>query len=87
MPEISRFHGIAIAMYFNDHPPPHFHARYGGLEVVVLIGDGKVIGRFPPRQVELVLRWYNLHREELSKDWERARRHEPLLPIEPLVLP
>ena len=51
MPEISRFFGIIIAMYYREHAPPHFHARYGGHEVTVRIRDGLVTGKFPPRPV------------------------------------
>jgi len=49
MPEISRFLSIVIAMYYNDHVPPHFHARYGTFEITVRIADGVVEGKFPRR--------------------------------------
>jgi len=50
LPEISRFLGIIIAMYYNDHAPPHFHARYGDFEAVIAIDTGEVVeGRLPPR--------------------------------------
>lgn len=84
MPEISRFHGVVIAMYYNDHSPPHFHARYGGDEVRIRIEDGLVEGRFPRRALGLVLEWYALHRLELFRDWELARERMPLKPIDPL---
>ncbi len=50
MPEISRFLGIIIAMYYNDHEPAHFHARYGDYETVIAIDTGEVVeGRLPAR--------------------------------------
>ena len=55
MPEISRFLGIVIAMYYNDHAPPHFHARYGDYEAVIAVATGEVIdGSLPPRVLGLV---------------------------------
>ena len=84
MPEISRFLGIVIAMFYSDHAPPHFHARYGEHEITVRIEDGAVDGRFPRRALALLLEWYALHREELRDNWERARGRKPLQKIEPL---
>ena len=86
MPEISRFYGIIIRMYFNDHNPPHFHAVYGGSEAVVDINTLAVIaGRLPPRAMGLVVEWASLHRDELLADWQRARDSEPLERIDPLA--
>lgn len=84
MPELARFLGIVIAMYYNDHAPPHFHARYGAYEVTVRIGDGVVEGRFPRRALSLVLEWYSLHQAELLEDWNLARERRPLRRIDPL---
>ncbi|MEQ8765466.1 MAG: DUF4160 domain-containing protein [Planctomycetota bacterium] len=84
MPEISRFLGIVIAMYYNDHAPPHFHARYGAFEITVSIADGVVEGRFPRRALNLVLEWYSLHQAELLEDWDLARERKPLHRIDPL---
>ncbi|MFN9637512.1 MAG: DUF4160 domain-containing protein, partial [Synechococcaceae cyanobacterium] len=84
MPVISRFLGIAIAILYRDHEPPHFHAIYGDYEITVTIADGVVTGQFPRRALSHVLEWYQQHREELTLDWERARRYEPLSPIAPL---
>ncbi len=84
MPEISRFLGIVIAIYYRDHGPAHFHAKYGEYEVTVEIADGVVTGKFPKRALRHVLEWYELHRSELESNWERARKSEPLEPIEPL---
>ncbi len=85
MPEISRFLGIVIAMYYNDHGPPHFHARYGEHEAAIAIASGEVIdGRLPPRALGLVQEWRERHREELIEDWRLARERRALNRIEPL---
>ncbi len=58
MPEISRFLGIIIAMYYNDHAPPHFHAKYGEREMKVNVKTGEIIeGSLPTRATRLVLEW------------------------------
>jgi hypothetical protein len=84
MPEISRFLGIVIRMYYRDHPPPHFHAEYGEHEITVEIESGVVNGRFPRRALTAVLEWYELHRDELLDNWQLARRKQALHRIEPL---
>jgi Domain of unknown function (DUF4160) len=84
VPELCRFLGIVIAMYYRDHVPPHFHADYGEYGITVTILDGVVEGQFPRRALRHVLEWYELHREELQENWERARRREPLVRIDPL---
>ena len=86
MPEISRFLGIVIAMYFKDHGLPHFHAKYGSQRATLSINDLRLIeGKLPPRVVLLVLEWAFQHREELLENWERGERREGLHKIEPLV--
>lgn len=85
MPEIARFFGIVITMYFNDHPPPHFHARYGGQKAIVEIDSLSVLaGRLPPRAQGLVIEWGVRHRRELRENWERVQRSEAPHPIAPL---
>jgi hypothetical protein len=84
VPEISRFLGIVVRMYYREHEPPQFHAFYGEYEIVVQIGNGVVDGRFPTRALRHVLEWLELHREELLEDWALAAAHEPLRPIAPL---
>jgi len=84
MPVISRFLGIVIAMYWNDHSPPHFHARYAGREIKVFLSDGSVEGDFPKRALRLVLEWYSLHKDELSMNWQLCERKENPRPVEPL---
>ena len=84
MPVISRFLGIAIAILYRDHDPPHFHAIYGEYKITVGIKDGVVTGRFPRRALAHVLEWAALHRDELLANWDRARAKEPLASIAPL---
>ena len=84
MPVISRFFGIAIYIYWRDHAPPHFHARYQDGEVTVEIETGAVTGRMPRRALGLIEEWRELRKEELLEDWRRAVSKEPLNPIEPL---
>lgn len=84
MPEISRFAGIVIRMYYRDHSPPHFHAEHGEHEMTVEIDTGIVEGRFPRRALASVLEWYTLHQEELVENWRLAREERPLNNIPPL---
>ena len=87
MPRISFFLGITIAMFWDEgiHHVPHFHAEYGGRDASIAI-DGEVLdGSLPARQLRLVREWAQLHHDELLANWERARRLEPLDPIEPLT--
>ena len=85
MPEICRFYGIVIRMYFDDHPPPHFHAAYGGEEAIIGIDSPAVLnGHLPRRARDLVAEWASLHREELKEAWERASRLETPGRIAPL---
>ena len=84
MPELSRFLGIVIAMYYRDHNPAHFHAIYGEAEITVEVATGKVNGDFPPRALAHVLEWKDLHRDELLEAWSLARSKHPLPHIQPL---
>ena len=85
MPEISRFLGIVIAMYYNDHAPAHFHAQYGSHAVRVEIASCTVLsGSIPPRALRLVLEWLDLHRDQLAADWRLAGQRRPLNRIDPL---
>jgi phosphomannomutase len=85
MPEISRFYGIVIAMFYSEHNPPHFHARYGKHKVAIRIADLSVLeGGLPPRALGLVVEWASRHRDALLEDWQRARTEQALNRIEPL---
>jgi hypothetical protein len=84
VPEVSRFFGIVIAMYHDEHPPPHFHARYAGKEIQVGIADGRVMGKLPPRALGLVLEWWSLHQSELAANWQLAVEGREPMRIKPL---
>jgi len=85
MPEISRFFGIVIRMFFDDHNPPHFHAFYGDHATLIDINTLSVFaGHLPPRALGLVIEWATLHERELLDDWARASAHKPPLEIAPL---
>jgi hypothetical protein len=84
VPEISRFLGIVIAMFYREHAPAHFHAIYGDYQITVGIETGEVEGKFPKRALRLVLEWLDLHREELLEDWLLAEQRKPLKGIKPL---
>ncbi len=86
MPEICRFLGIIIIMYYVDHEPAHFHAKYSGQVGIFSISDLSLIeGNLPKRVISLVLEWAFEHRAELIEDWELARAKKPLNKIQPLV--
>jgi hypothetical protein len=85
MPSISRFFGLVIYMYFNDHSPPHFHAEYGEWEAVYVIDTLDVLrGELPRRAHIMVIEWALANREELRADWAKASRQLPLDQIRPL---
>jgi hypothetical protein len=84
MPIISRFLGIVIVMYWSDHAPPHFHAKYAEYEMTVDIFTGVVEGKFPKRALRHVLEWYELHKDELIKNWHLCQNEKSPKPIEPL---
>ena len=85
MPEISRFFGIIIAMFYDDHAPPHFHVRYGEQKAIIAIDTLTILqGRLAPRTHGLVMEWAALHKEELLEDWALAEHQAPLKKIRPL---
>jgi len=85
VPEICRFYGIVIKIFFDDHNPPHFHAEYGSAEVLLDINSLAIVGgELPPRALGLVAEWATLHQEELRACWVRAKNLESPGKIEPL---
>jgi len=85
MPEVSRFYGIIIAFYYNEHNPPHFHAKYGEFLAEIDIMSLQILkGELPKHAKTLVLEWADEHNEELMQDWELARQKAELKQIEPL---
>jgi len=85
MPTISAFFGIVITMYWREHEPAHFHARYGEFEAIVGIETLEVLrGSLPRRALALVLEWATVHRGELAEDWRLCRANQMPRPIQPL---
>jgi hypothetical protein len=86
MPEISRFLGIIIYMYFNDHDPPHFHAKYNEYRGKITINELQLIeGKLPKRVMALLLEWANNHRTELLENWETLKKDGKYKKVKPLV--
>ena len=78
MPEISRFYGIIIYMYYYDHMPPHLHAKYNEDEALFSIESGEIMtGNLPKKQLRLVQAWIELHREELFENFELLTQENP----------
>lgn len=84
MPELCRFLGIVIGMFYREHGVPHFHAVYAEYEVSVEVETGTIHGHFPPRALKLVVEWMNLHKAELLENWQLAKLGQPLKRISPL---
>ena len=86
MPKVSKFYAIGIYFYFDDHPPPHFHAYYGEYQALIAIESLEVIeGYLPGRAMSLVVEWAIARREELRRAWQQASQPAPIAPIEPLA--
>jgi hypothetical protein len=85
VPEICRFLGIWIYMYWQDHGPPHFHAKYGAFRAKVRIAPVTLMaGRLPPRALALIVEWASRYEAELLANWARCERKEPPVRIPPL---
>ncbi len=84
MPEISRFLGIVIGMFYSEHGVAHFHAVYGEHEISVEVESGAVHGIFPTRALQHVLEWAELHKAQLLANWDLARQGKTLDRIAPL---
>ena len=82
MPEIARFYGIVIKLFFGDHPPPHFHAVYGEYVGLFNIDTLDMIeGDLPKRAKKLVDEWAKTNQAELKKMWDSQEFHK-LPPLE-----
>lgn len=85
MPELSRFFGIIIRMYYDDHPPPHFHAFYGEHEIQVGIDPIVILnGQLPRRAISMVIEWAAFHQQELLDNWRRLEENRTTEKIDPL---
>jgi len=86
MPELSRFLGISILMYFDDHNPPHFHVRYNEYRALISIDELKVLeGHLPARILGLVIEWAEINKEKLMQDWDMVKTTGKYFNIDPLV--
>ena len=86
MPELSRFLGIVILMYFDDHNPPHFHVKYNDFRAIISINDLILLeGELPHRVLGLVIEWAGLHKNELMDNWDMIKETGKWYKIEPLV--
>jgi hypothetical protein len=85
LPKVSEFFGISIYLYWGDHEPAHFHARYAGSKASIAIADLTLLrGELPPRALGLVMEWAAIHQGELQEAWKRVMNHEDPGSIEPL---
>ena len=85
MPQISKFFGIIVRMFYDEHNPPHFHAQYGEYKCCIDIGTlGVIEGYLPARVLGLVVEWAILHKEELLSNWHNIEQKKPLTKIAPL---
>lgn len=84
MPEICRFYGIIIKMYYNEHNPPHFHIEYQDYEAVMNIETGEITGSLSRRALRLVYEWLDQNKEALMENWKKSEEHKPLDKIKPL---
>ncbi len=84
MPEICRFYGIIVTMFYEDHNPPHIHVRYGDYRALITLEDGVVTGTLPRRALNMIFEWIDLHKDELMDNWRRMENEEILKSIEPL---
>ncbi len=84
VPELCRFLGVVIGMFYREHGPAHFHAVYGEFDITVEIESGIVNGKFPKRALTHVLEWHGLHQAELMENWRLMEERKPLKKIQPL---
>jgi hypothetical protein len=87
MPEVCRFYGIIIMMFYKDHTPPHFHAKYGNFTAYFDIKTGEIIdGEMPRRATRLIQDWSELNKEKLLLNWIESQKDNPqFIEIEPLI--
>jgi hypothetical protein len=86
MPRVSAFYGIAVYLYYRDHPPPHVHAIYGEHEAAVEIATGAIIAGSLPRRARIMVEdWLATNRAAVQQNWDLAAAGQPLTPVPPLV--
>jgi hypothetical protein len=85
MPEISRFYGIIIKMFYNEHNPPHIHVEYQDYKAIITLKEGIVEGKMPKIALRLVFEWMEIYKEELLMNWDNIEKKIPLKSINPLT--
>lgn len=86
MPTISMFFGLIVRMYYapTEHNPPHIHVYYQNTKAIMNL-DGKIVeGELSVRHLHLMQAWIEIHREELSANWELCQNGEKPFQVEPL---
>tara|TARA_Y100000310_G_C19993766_1_gene495293 strand:- start:182 stop:442 length:261 start_codon:yes stop_codon:yes gene_type:complete len=85
MPEISRFFGIVVRMYYDEHNPPHLHAEYSGNKAVFDFQGNIIKGDLLSKTATKLMReWIDIHEIELVEDWNLARANKEIKKINPL---
>ncbi len=85
MPEICRFFGIIIKLNFNDHNPPHFHARYGDKSGIFDIQENEMLeGDLPKTAIKLIKKWVSVHQIELMENWKLIKLSQNPINLTPL---
>jgi len=84
MPTISMFYGIIIAMYYNDHNPPHIHAKYNEYEATIEIKTFKITGKLPANAKKLLKKWIKKNNNALLENWNLAKDGLPLKNVPPI---
>jgi len=85
MPELSRFFGIIIRMFYDDHDPPHFHVEFQGNKAVFDFKGNILKGNLKSKTAtKLVREWVDLHQVELEEDWQLAQNGREIKKIDPL---
>ena len=84
MPEISRFYGIIIYMYYNEHNPPHFHFSFGEYKGVMYIKTGIIEGKIPAKVIKKIIAWAEIHEKNLLKTWDLLQEGKRITRIKPL---
>ena len=84
MAEISRFYGIIISMFGNEHNPPHLHIKYGHYKALYTIKNGVIKGEIPISVLKKVNDWVEIHKEELTQNWDLLQSGRNVNKVEPL---
>lgn len=84
MPEICRFFGVVIYMYYFDHNPPHIHVKYGEYSAIIYLNNEKIEGKLPGKVKEMVKQWVRKNKNELLHNWELSSTGQLLKSIKPL---